>query len=106
MIQVNEEMDRVLMGGRWKWLLQQSKGSVTYHTVNVVYQTVCHPIYLHHCTAEERNILKWAALLHDISKRQSPLITGKDHIHPFISAATTLEIMCDMGILKPKNSIH
>ena len=51
-------------------------------------------------TKDEKNILKWAALFHDISKRGIPEICGRDHIHPFVSGATTLETLKHMGILK------
>ena len=44
-------------------------------------------------------MLKWASLLHDISKRSKPLIQGKDHIHPFISAVTTLDILQNLNLI-------
>ena len=49
---------------------------------------------------DDKNILRWAALMHDISKRGKPEITGRDHIHPFVSGGTTLETFKHMQILK------
>ena len=46
-----------------------------------------------------QNILKWAALLHDIRKRGRPTVSGKDHIHPFMSGACTLEIFKELEII-------
>ena len=48
---------------------------------------------------EERNMIKWASLLHDISKRSVPIIEGKDHIHPFTSAVTTIEILQRLNLI-------
>ena len=45
----------------------------------------------------------WAALLHDISKRCMPDFEGKDHVHPFISALTTLKIFVHLKIIKLEN---
>ena len=45
----------------------------------------------------DQNILKWAALLHDIVKRGNPLFEGKDHIHPFLSGRATLIIFKKLG---------
>ena len=44
--------------------------------------------------------MKWAALLHDITKRGNPEFEGKDHIHPFLSAMATLKIFKEFGIIK------
>ena len=51
-------------------------------------------------TDYEKNILKWAALLHAISKRSSPFFESRDHIHPFISGGTALVVFAQLGILK------
>lgn len=49
-------------------------------------------------------MLKWAALLHDIRKRSLPELVGKDHVHPFTSAASTLISMHSMGVIKLANA--
>ena len=41
----------------------------------------------------------WASLLHDIRKLGHPVYEGKDHVHPFKSAAAVLEVFNLMGIL-------
>jgi hypothetical protein len=76
----------------WDTLSQFNDGLVTVHTFNVIFRTSRHPFYLHQFNSFERNIVLWAALLHDICKQGYPLFEGKDHIHPFTSAARTLEI--------------
>ena len=46
-----------------------------------------------------QNIVLWAGLLHNISKREAPEIVGNDNIQAFMSAATTLKIFKDMGLV-------
>ena len=58
-----------------------------------------HKIYIEQFNDEEKNIMKWAALFHDIKKRSLPLIKGRDHVHPFTSAAATLRIFNKLGII-------
>ena len=70
------------------------------HTINVLKQTMDNVIYREQLNDDERNILQWAALFHDISKRSVPTLEGKDHIHPFISGATTLQILEEKGIIE------
>ena len=47
--------------------------------------------------------MKWATLLHDITKRGMPYFNGKDHIHPFLSGKATLLIFEKYGIIKIEN---
>ena len=84
-----------MLGEPWNFLKRQNEGYVARHTIIVVALTFEDPTMqqLEYFTAEERNMLKWASLLHDISKRSLPTIDGKDHIHPFTSAVTCLEIL-------------
>jgi hypothetical protein len=56
----------------------------------VLYNIINDKLYLNQLTDYERNILKWAGLLHDISKRGKILFKGEDHIHPFNSGLATL----------------
>lgn len=46
-------------------------------------------------------MLKWACLLHDLAKRGTPSILGRDHIHAFRSASVSLEVFKRLGILLP-----
>jgi hypothetical protein len=50
-------------------------------------------------STKERNVLKWAALLHDIAKLSIPTIEGKDHVHPFKSGAVTLKLFLNLGLI-------
>lgn len=68
------------------------------HTMNVLYMSTRHSLWPQY-TAEEQNILKWAALFHDIKKRSVPEIQGRDHVHSFVSAGLTLEIFQRIGII-------
>ena len=47
----------------------------------------------------DQNILRWAALLHDMQKRQTDWFEGRDHVHPFVSAAKALEVFKNIGFL-------
>ena len=42
----------------------------------------------------------WSCLLHDIRKLGAPVFEGKDHVHPFKSAAAVLEVFEKIGILE------
>ena len=54
----------------------------------------------HEITEEEATGAELAILLHDISKRGYPDFKGKDHVHPFVSAATTLRIFVYFGLVE------
>ena len=73
------------------------------HTFNVVVCLIKNALFKSFMNDEEKNILKWAALFHDIRKRSTPTIEGKDHVHPFTSAAETLIVFKEMGIIKLEN---
>ena len=77
-----------------------NKGHVAEHSFKVVLKCITDDKYAP-LNAKDKNIILWASLLHDISKRSGePLIKGKDHIHPFISGATTLKIFEKLGFIK------
>ena len=97
---IKKELEIGLPGGWWHTLCQQSHCNVALHTINVLYRSTRDPIYINQFTKYEQNIIKWSALLHDICKRGTPIILGKDHIHPFVSAAATLEIFAKLGIIQ------
>ena len=44
--------------------------------------------------------MKWAALLHDISKRGEPEFKGRDHTHPFTAGLSVLQIFHRFGHLQ------
>jgi hypothetical protein len=70
----------------------------------VLYRTISHPLFTTQLNNMEQNILKWAALFHDISKRGMPDFEGKDHVHPFESAITTLKMFVELEIIGINNS--
>ena len=76
------------------------------HTTNVVYRTFYDETFLKEFNDYEKNISKWAALIHDICKRSVPLFNGKDHIHPFISGAALLKIFNTFGIIQLQGQDH
>ena len=61
------------LGEEWETLKAQDEGWVARHTVIVLAMVVTDPIY-EQVSAEEKNILKWAAMLHDLAKVQAPTI--------------------------------
>lgn len=97
-----DELDKILPNDYWNTLYSYSDGSISIHTLNVVYRTIRDPIYVEQYSEYERNIHKWASLLHDICKRGRPLIEGRDHIHPFISGEATLKIFAHLKIIDIK----
>jgi len=56
---------------------------INVHSIFVLYQVLNHSDFINEFNQDEQNIVKWAALLHDVKKRSDPFIEGKDHIHPF-----------------------
>lgn len=50
-------------------------------------------------TQKQVETLKWAALLHDISKRGEPEFKGRDHTHPFAGGLAVLKIFHRLGFL-------
>ena len=63
-----------------------------------------HPLY-NELDWADKNIIKWVCLLHDMKKLSVPAIEGKDHVHPFKSAACVLDIFQKLKILDfPKKS--
>ena len=66
----------------WTRLSQVNENAVELHSLLVLYLTWSDQrlsVYNHKQVQE----LKWAALLHDISKRGEPEFKGRDHTHPF-----------------------
>lgn len=68
------------------------------HTIAVVAALYSDPLFIN-ATSEEKNALKWAGLLHDITKLSTPTIETKDHIHPFKSSAMVLELFERLGFI-------
>lgn len=93
-----EELQTKIPNNLWNELGYYIDGLVCLHSINVLVCTVMHPNF-ETISAEEQNILKWAALFHDIKKRGPPEFDGKDHIHPFVSGGAMLQVFHELGIL-------
>ena len=97
-----EETDQELtgkLGEFWNTLKQQNECYVARHTFVVLLLTLLEFEETSSFPAPQKNVLKWAALLHDICKLSLPAIKGKDHIHPFKSAAAVLDIFEGMNLI-------
>ena len=76
-------------------------GYVAVHTLLVLWRATKHLPHIYNPLSEaDKNVVQWACLLHDIRKLGSPVIQGKDHIHPFKSAVAVLEVFKQIGVLK------
>lgn len=95
------------MKPQWLELLQMHNGFVAVHTLLVLWRAKDHlPEHYNQLSAKERNMILWACLLHDVKKLGSPVIEGKDHIHPFKSAISVLEVFKQIGILDIQGKEH
>ena len=99
---VNVEVTSVI-GPSWSILCQQSDGMWASHTLLVLWLAINNEFYKD-LAQSEKNILKWACLLHEIKKRGKPIILGNDHIHSFRSAKGTLQIFEELNFIKTAKS--
>eukprot|EP00353_Schmidingerella_taraikaensis_P013824 CAMPEP_0185570892 /NCGR_PEP_ID=MMETSP0434-20130131/3029_1 /TAXON_ID=626734 ORGANISM="Favella taraikaensis, Strain Fe Narragansett Bay" /NCGR_SAMPLE_ID=MMETSP0434 /ASSEMBLY_ACC=CAM_ASM_000379 /LENGTH=86 /DNA_ID=CAMNT_0028186111 /DNA_START=489 /DNA_END=749 /DNA_ORIENTATION=+ len=83
----------------------QSNSMVAIHSILVLWSVSKDPIFLE-LSPENQNVLKWACLLHDIAKRGSPTIQGRDYMHAFRSAAASLEVFEQLGIVEGGAKAH
>ena len=97
-----EELVTKIPYSLWDKLGQYQNGAIRLHTINVLVCLVQSKAFKKLKRAEQ-NILKWAALFHDITKRGAPDFIGKDHVHPFNSAMATLLVFKEMNILVLRN---
>ena len=84
-----KEIEKVL-GGQLQEMLEW--GNLVIHTILVIYQTMTDERFSK-LSPVDQNILLWASLLHDIAKRGKKAFEGKDHVHPFWSAAVSINIL-------------
>ena len=78
----------------WSKLAGYTEGRICYHIYSVFFCLLHDPGYLS-LSKYDKNVLLWTNLFHDISKRGTPEVEGKDNIHPFKSAWRTLHVMQD-----------
>ena len=84
-----EELKKV-MGDSLDDLLEC--GNLTFHTILVVYLSFADERF-NNLSKFNQNILLWSALFHDIAKRGKKHFEGKDHVHPFRSAAACIKLL-------------
>ena len=73
-------------------MVNTSYGSVVEHVARSILNTYKDTKFRNELTSFKQNVLKWTMLFHKIEKRGSPTIRGEDHVHPFNSARTMLNI--------------
>jgi response regulator RpfG family c-di-GMP phosphodiesterase len=88
-----------VIGEEWTTLNYYSKGFTAKHTLLVLWRCKQLPDFLQLTTAEQ-NLVLWAALLHDVRKLKMPAIQGKDHIHPFKSASSVLDVFQSLKLIE------
>jgi hypothetical protein len=95
------------MQEEWETLVSQDNGFVAVHTILVLWRAkTCLPDLWQELSGDEQNILLWACLMHDLRKMQKPLLSGKDHVHPFKSGACVLEFFAKMGLVEQSESLQ
>ncbi len=92
------EIEKVIP--RWADLKAQSRGTVAFHVLRMMYCLMIDPEFPSY-SPEEKNILKWAVILHDIAKRGTPTLAWgiRDPAHPFssgVDAINTLATVCGL----------
>jgi hypothetical protein len=85
---------RDAIGDYWDKWKNYAEGWFTTHTILVCYCTLIDP-YFAKLNDEDKNIMLWMALLHDIAKNGPPKFNSRDFIHPFQSARKALMIFKD-----------
>ena len=95
---IDGELETAIPGNYWNKLKQQNGGNLAYHTISTLVKIVSDKKF-QKMNKLNQNIVLWAGLLHNISKREAPEIVGNDNIQAFMSAATTLKIFKDMGLV-------
>lgn len=95
---IKDELTSTL-GDCWSVLESQSNGMLAVHCILSLWRATTDPMFPN-LTEDEQNVLKWACLLHDIAKRGTPVIQGRDFVHAFKSAAQALNVFKELGILE------
>ena len=93
---IEDELLRLIP--EWQRLTEVKGASVALHSLIVLYLVTNDP-RMKQLSAEQQNIIKWSALLHDIAKRGKPEFCGRDHTHPFAGGLAVLKIFKRIGFL-------
>jgi hypothetical protein len=51
-------------------------------------------------TADDQDLVLWGCLMHDVRKLSVPVIEGKDHVHPFKSGSSVLDVFTRLGFIE------
>ena len=94
-----------MLGEHWIDIKAQNQCKLVVQTILVLRYAINEPLF-QKMTKEKQNMIKWACLLHNISKKSKPTIYGKDHVYPFKSATTVLEIMAQLRLLDIGNDLE
>ena len=86
---LDSELTSVL-GPAWQGMKAQSGSLVATHSILVLWKASRDPLFVD-LSPEHQNVMMWTCLLHDIAKRGSPVIKGRDFVHAFRSAAAALK---------------
>lgn len=92
----DEDLTKFL-GDDWETL--KTSGNTSLHCLIVLYNSFTN--WKYECLSKiHKNQLLWASLMHDIVKRGKLYFEGKDHIHPFLSAAAWLRIFVNNDFIE------
>lgn len=83
----------------WKIMCEFKNYETAFHSLQIIFLFLRDEEFKR-LNKMNKNILLWAALLHDIEKRGQPIVFGKDLSHPFRSAWRALHIFSDLQIVK------
>jgi hypothetical protein len=92
--EVEQEILKVVP--EWADLKAMNGGFTSVHSLLVIWLAVREPLFLS-LDPPSQNILKWASLFHDITKRGFPIFEKQDHIHPFRGGGVFLDILTRLG---------
>jgi GNAT superfamily N-acetyltransferase len=96
-----EQIESVIPG--WKEMSGYAKGQTLVHTMCMLVAMLAAPEYKS-AAVEEKRILEWVAILHDLSKRPQP--DKRDHTHAFRSAARVAKILPHLGWQASSDELH
>ena len=65
----------------------------------MLWRATLDPLYAE-MNQQDKNIIKWTCLLHNIRKLATLTIAGKDHIYPFKSASSVLDVFRNLNIIR------
>lgn len=86
----------------WSFLEKINKGHVCKHVIRMIFCCYCNEDF-NKMNDEDKNIIIWSVILHDIKKRGAPIFHGRDFYHPFGSAIVTLNFYIKKNFFSEKD---